>query len=250
MSKHTNIVENLISEEVKRFNNINGYVDPLNEQFLGLGTRAFQLEQEDDELNLAEPDDTEEETTDEFELAGEEETDDAGDEFELAGEEETTDTGDEIVLGDDIEDEEPTENVEELDVTELVTMTKEAGDKTDSLEQNIETQKGSIDSLMSKIDDLETKLNDMDNIVSSVENLESKIEKYRAPTPQEKLDLRYLDSGPFNQKISDFWDEKQGEMSKQKDKHEYVLTQQEVDNYNDSDIKKSWAYNEDEEENI
>ena len=87
----------------------------------------------------------------------------------------------------------------------------------------------------------------MDKIVSSVNKLEDKIEKYRPQTPQEKLELRYLDSGPFNQKLGDYWEEKTGEMAKQKDKHEYVLTQGEVDDYNESDIKKSWVYDEEDE---
>lgn len=236
MSIRTNIIENLISEEVKRFSNINGYINSLSEQFLGLGGKSFQLEQDEaetDELNLAEP------------VEGDKPKDDEDLDLDLGGEEATIDIDDETEG-----DEESTENVEGLDVTELVTITKETGEKAESLGQNIEAQKGSIDSLMAKIDDLETKLNDMDNIVSSVEKLETKIEKYRIPTPQEKLNLRYLDSGPFTQKISDYWDDKQDEMAKQKDKHEYVLTQQDVDDYSDSEIKKSWVYDEDEEENI
>ena len=226
MSKRSRHLEKLISEELQRFEGINKYIDPIEEQFLGLGGQqaAFQLEEQEGE-------EKEEELTLDF----------GGDDKETPepaeGSEETTDT-------------EEGSNVEELDVTELVTMAKESGEKTETLEKSIGSQKGSIDSLISKLDDLEKKLNDMDSIVSSVQELETKFEKYRPQTQQEKLELRYLDSGPFNQKPADYWEEKTGEMAKQKDKHEYVLTQEEVDDYNDADIKKSWIYdNEDEEEN-
>ena len=37
-------------------------------------------------------------------------------------------------------------------------------------------------------------------------DIEAKIEKYRQKTPQEKLELRSIDSGPFNQKLTDFID--------------------------------------------
>ncbi len=233
MSKRSRHLEKLISEELQRFEGINKYIDPIEEQFLGLGGQqaAFQLgEQEGEEK--------EEELT-----------------LDFGGEEESTESGEEGGLdfgGDDKETPEPAEgseettdteegsNVEELDVTELVTMAKESGEKTETLEKSIGSQKGSIDSLISKLDDLEKKLNDMDSIVSSVQELETKFEKYRPQTQQEKLELRYLDSGPFNQKPADYWEEKTGEMAKQKDKHEYVLTQEEVDDYNDADIKKSW----------
>ena len=46
-----------------------------------------------------------------------------------------------------------------------------------------------------------------------------------------------MDSGPFTEKPHQFWDKKNEEIKKQKGKHEYVLTQDEVDKYNETDIQ-------------
>ena len=79
----------------------------------------------------------------------------------------------------------------------------------------------------------------MDNIVNKLNDLENKIEKYRVKTPEEKLELRSLDSGPFNQKLTDFFDDKQEDMKKT-GKNEYILTQDEVQDYSPLEIKKSF----------
>ena len=54
-----------------------------------------------------------------------------------------------------------------------------------------------------------------------------------------KMELRTLDSYPFNQKLSTFFDDKQDDMEKT-GKHEYVLTSDEVEDINSSDIKGSF----------
>ena len=66
-----------------------------------------------------------------------------------------------------------------------------------------------------------------------------KIEKYREKTPQEKLELRSLDSGPFNQKLSDFFVDKEQEMEKS-GKNEYILTTDEVEDFTPSEIKTTF----------
>ena len=232
MSRRKNI-KSVLSEELQRFNQIGGYVENLHEQFLGFaGGRTELGEQEEEETDTPEGgeddlglDDTTEETGED--LGGE----DLGGE-DLGGED----------LGGDISD-----NTKEIDVTDIVTMTKETGEKAEELEGTIGKQKDSIDSLISKLDDLENKLNGMDKVMSSINQLEDKIEEYRPQTPEEKLELRYLDSGPFNQSPKKYWEEKKGDLKKQKDKHEYVLTSDEIDDINDSDIKNSWVYSPEEE---
>ena len=253
------LIENLIAEEFKRFNNINTYVKNLDEQFIGLAANdhPFQLGEQDETPPDEDVDPLAgagDEASDPLAGAGEEAIDPLGGVGEgdvdplgaegdidpLAASEEGGE-----VLTPPVEDE---AGKEELDVTDIVTMTKETGEKAENLEKSINTQQSSVDALISKLDDLETKLGDMDKIVASIDELEGKFEKYRPQTPVEKLELRYLDSGPFNQKPSDYWEEKTGELEKQKDKHEYVLTQGEVENYNDSDIKQSWTYEDDNDE--
>lgn len=118
---------------------------------------------------------------------------------------------------------------EELDITDLVDSQK-----------NIETkQEEYFENLFSQLSNLESKLGEMDSIMNKLNSLENKIEKYREKTPQEKLELRSLDSYPFNQKLSTFFDDKQEDMEKT-GKHEYVLTSDEVEDINSSDIKGSF----------
>ena len=38
--------------------------------------------------------------------------------------------------------------------------------------------------------------------------LKAKIEKYKPKSPEQKLELRSLDSYPYNQKLTDFFDDK------------------------------------------
>jgi hypothetical protein len=79
----------------------------------------------------------------------------------------------------------------------------------------------------------------MDSIMNKLNSLESKIEKYREKTPEEKLELRSYDSYPFNQKLSQFFDDKKDEMEKT-GKNDYVLTPDEVTDINVNDIKTSF----------
>jgi len=133
---------------------------------------------------------------------------------------------------------------------------KEKGDKkeleiTDLVksQQNVEKkQEEYFDNLFKHLEDLESKLGNMDSIVSKLNDLEAKVEKYRPKTPEEKLELRSLDSGQFNQKLSQFFDDKQDEMEKT-GKNDYVLTSDEVEGYSPNEIKKSFRNFDDENEN-
>jgi hypothetical protein len=121
------------------------------------------------------------------------------------------------------------EGSEELDITDLVDSQK-----------NIETkQEEYFNNLFSQLNDLQSKLGEMDMIMNKLNNLENKIEKYREKTPQEKLELRTYDSYPFNQKLSQFFDDKQDELEKT-GKNEYVLTSDEVEDININNIKNSF----------
>jgi pyruvate/2-oxoglutarate dehydrogenase complex dihydrolipoamide acyltransferase (E2) component len=93
---------------------------------------------------------------------------------------------------------------------------------------------------------LEEKLSAMDQLVSKIDNLETNIEKMRPKTSQEKLELRSLDSGPFNQKLSDFFTDKQEDF--EKTGKEYVLTTDDVEQYSGNQIKDSFTDYEDNEE--
>ena len=133
------------------------------------------------------------------------------------------------------DEKEKKEDVEEVDITDLVKSQKNVEKK----------QEDYFDNLFKHLDDLEGKLSVMDTMVQKLNDLEQKVEKMRPKTPEEKLQLRSLDSGPFNQKLSDFFEDKQEEFEKT-GKNEYILTQDEVADYNPSDIKRSFRNFEDE----
>ena len=118
---------------------------------------------------------------------------------------------------------------EELDITELVDAQKNIQTKQDDYFEN----------LFNQLNTLEQKLGEMDTIMTKLNSLENKIEKYREKTPQEKLELRSYDSYPFNQKLSQFFDDKQDEMEKT-GKNDYVLTSDDVTDINVNDIKNSF----------
>jgi hypothetical protein len=122
------------------------------------------------------------------------------------------------------------EGVEEIDITDLVDSQKTMADKQEEYFNN----------LFDQIKKMEDKLAEMDSLVSKIDGIESKLEKYRPKTPQEKLALRSLDSGPYKQNLADFFDEKKDEMEAT-GKNEYVLTQDDVESFSPSDIEKSFT---------
>ena len=125
----------------------------------------------------------------------------------------------------------------ELEITDLV-----------KSQQNIENkQEEYFNNLFSQLSNLEQKLSDMDQVMTKLNDLETKLEKYRPKTNQEKLELRSLDSGPYNQKLTDFFSDKQQDMEKS-GKNEYVLTTDEVEDYSVDEIKRTFNnYGEEEE---
>ena len=118
---------------------------------------------------------------------------------------------------------------EEIDITDLVTSQQEIQAKQDEF----------MDGIFSKLDDLESKLSHMDQIMDKINSLEAKFDKYREKTPEEKLMLRSLDSYPYNQKLTDFFDDKKGEME-ETGKNEYVLTSDDVENFSPNEVKKTF----------
>jgi len=121
---------------------------------------------------------------------------------------------------------------EELDITELVDSQKNIEQKQDDYFEN----------LFGQLNKLESRLGEMDAIMNKLNALENKIEKYREKTPQEKLELRSYDSYPFNQKLSQFFDDKKEDMEKT-GKNDYVLTPDDVTDINVNDIKSSFQGN-------
>jgi len=139
----------------------------------------------------------------------------------------------------DTKKDEEGEGTEELDITDLVTTQEEIKTKQEEF----------MDSMFSKLNDLETKLNQMDQIMAKINSIENKVEKSRPKSPEEKLMLRSLDSYPYNQKLTDYFEDKKEDFEKQ-GKEEYILTSDEVENYSPNEVKKTFGiFDQDEDEN-
>lgn len=129
----------------------------------------------------------------------------------------------------DVEKIDDKKNKEEIEVTDLV-----KGQK--SVEQK---QEEYFDTLFNHLNDLEQKLGTMDDIINKLNSLETKIEKYRTKTPEEKMELRTLDSGPFNQKLSQYFEDKEEDFEKS-GKEQYIITPDDVESYSPNEIKRSF----------
>jgi len=134
---------------------------------------------------------------------------------------------------------------QDIDVTELVDLTKSIKNDLDNHKNNQDAAVTKMDDLFTKLGDLEQKLSAMDNIVAKIDQLGQEVKEMKPETPQEKLEMRSLDSYPFNQKPNDFFNQKQQEM-KQSGKNEYILTKNDVTNY-PQDIKTTFNPNNNEE---
>ena len=148
-------MDKILLEELKRFGQINEYANSLSTGKIG-GVAGFEFPSRIKELG------EQEEEPEADELPGGEEpegdapdeevvdidAEEGGDDLDLGGEEEEV----------DIESEDTDSGTEEIDVTDLVTMAKDAESKAGEVVDSIEGQSGKIDSLVSKLDDLESKL--------------------------------------------------------------------------------------------
>ena len=130
-------------------------------------------------------------------------------------------------------------DVEEIDITDLVTMTQNIKNQLDDKQNESDAVMSKMDAVFSKLDDLEVKLSQMDNVIAKIDGLESKVETMKEPTPQERLEMRSLDSYPFNQKPSEFFSQKELDM-KASGKNEYIITKQDVEDYNDKEMRDSF----------
>jgi hypothetical protein len=140
----------------------------------------------------------------------------------------------------------PESDTQELDITDLVDMTKSIKKDLESHTQDNSSVMNKMDDVFTKLNDLELKLGEMNQVISKIDELGAKIEQMKPETPVEKLEMRSLDSYPFNQNPKEFFNHKQDEMRKT-GKNEYVLTKDDVTNY-DSQINKSFNPQEEEDE--
>ena len=248
-------LEKKILDEIARFNQIGYNSHNLEEQLVGGTNMGSGFEQaQGNSPRLEKFMNRQQEMSEQEEIdaeAGEEELEIPADPEaaidELPAEEGGEDTenvegGEDLEMEDEIsmEDDVDTGTGTEVEVTDLV-------QSQEKIEKSVEDNKTSLDnnnekltSLLDKLGDLETQLSGMDDILKQINNLEDKIEKYRPKTSTEKMELRKKhDSGPYNKTLEDFWTDEQDKF-KEQGKVDYVLTKDEVEDYNNADIKQSF----------
>jgi len=230
-------VKDLLSEEIKRFQQISEYDFYVPENY---HEDDLIIDEDDEEMggDMGEP-----EGDSEMGLDG-----DASAEPEMDAEPEgdvemgiDPEASAEPEMGGDMSGEEEVE----IDITQLVQGTEDAKMMAQQSNQKIDT-------LTAQLNDITNKLTNMDSISNKIEGLSAEMEK-RLPTDQEKLEMRSLDSYPYSQKLTDYWFDKEGaydvigNKEEQKPK-EYVLTKDDVDSgYNDGSIKNTFNSDDDNE---
>jgi hypothetical protein len=130
-----------------------------------------------------------------------------------------------------------TEPTEELDVTEFIKKSEELNNRVDQ----------QVKAMTDQVTNLTNKLQSMDSLINKIQQVEDEINSMKPQKPIETLKLRSLDSYPYNQGIDDYWKQKEIEIEKLrdtnrvtgKDKKEYVLTTDDVNNFSDIDIRNS-----------
>lgn len=216
-----------------------------------------------DDTDYAEGDEEETEETEETEGGDNPDFDFGGEETEGAeegagfgdeegGEEEDTDdlgTADEFSAADDIESEEESD-VEEIDVTDIVKRADDAKGYAEKAVSAAEEGKNMISDLMTKFEALQQSLSKIDTVATELNTIKKDIQSQK---PKEKLELRSLDSYPFNVKLTDYWNDEKLKAnyeitsgtpdaeSKDGEVKVWKLDPNEAKDYSNVDIKKSFV---------
>ena len=136
-------------------------------------------------------------------------------------------------------------DTEEIDITDLVNMTKNIKNDLENNKTDNASVIGKMDDVFTKLGDLEQKLAQMDAVMAKIDELGAKVEASKPKTGVEKLEMRSLDSYPFNEKPQEFFANKQSEM-RASGKNEYILTKSDVENYSQDEIEKTFNPSQDE----
>jgi len=246
-----------LNESLQRYRELLGYDpkkggDSLNEirgRHSYLADNTDYADEEETEEEGTEGEETEEGGDNpDFDFGGEE----GGDEGEETEGEETDEfgTADEFSAADELEGEDEEADVEEIDVTDIVKKSEDAKSYSEKAVKAAEEGKSMITDLMSKFDALQNSLSKIDTVANELNTIKKDIQSQK---PKEKLELRSLDSYPFNVKLTDYWNDE-----KLKDNYEissgtpdgesqdgqvkvWKLDPNEAKDFSNVDIKKSFV---------
>ena len=145
------------------------------------------------------------------------------------------------------------EEDEVIDVDDITNAQEETNDKVNKVGRNLGKVDDKIVQLLQAIDKMETMIN---NNNAEIENFKQEFEK-RNPTPTEKLNLRSLDSYPFNVNPKEYWENKgianhgtsnQYQAYSDNEKpttDEYEITNYDIDNFDERKIADSFHIDDD-----
>jgi len=201
-------LDNILSEEIKRFNNIMSYQDRLYE---GHHYKFYEAEEEVAPVDAA----PEEAPVD----AGLDTTGEVAPEVEAAPEGDV-----------------------EVDVTELVNSTKEMAAKADDIVQKIANSSQKIEDIINKVNSVEQGLQKMDSLVQQMDALTKQVELMRPPTEEERRKVLAKDSYPFSVTQDEYMSgnapKTQTDLENRPDK--LSMMDNLMNNYNEADIKNSF----------
>lgn len=135
------------------------------------------------------------------------------------------------------------EDEEVIDVDELTDAQEEVNDKVNSVGQELGNVDKRIESLLKAIDSMEHMISSNN---SQIVDLKKEFEK-RNPTQTEKLNLRSLDSYPYNIRPTDYWNNKGADSNysayfnnDESPTEEYKITNNDVDDFSEREMADSF----------
>jgi hypothetical protein len=229
-------LDNILSEEIKRFNKIMSYQDRLNE-----GHHYKFYEAEEDAPVEAAPEEAPVDAG--VDTTGEEAPMDPG--MDTTAPEEAPVGDADPALGGEVAPEEAPAAPEgdvEVDVTELVNSTKDMAAKADDIVQKIANSSEKIEAIINKVNNVEQNLQKMDALVQKMDALTKQVELMRPPTEEERRKVLAKDSYPFSVTQDEYMSgnapKTQTDLENRPDK--LSMMDSLMNNYNEADIKNSF----------
>ena len=156
-------------------------------------------------------------------------------------------------MGEDPMGGEPRDEDEVIDVDDLTKAQEKVNDKVNSVGRDLGKVDSRIEKLIGAIEGLEAMF-DKNN--QEISDLKKEFEK-RNPTQTEKLNLRSLDSYPFKVRPTDYWRDKAENSNysayadnSEPTTQEYVITNNDIDDFTEREIADSFSLDDDIEQNI
>lgn len=130
-----------------------------------------------------------------------------------------------------------------IDVDDLTNAQERVNTKVNTVGKNLGKVDDKIQSLIDSLNNIERMINKQN---SEIETLKNEFD-HRNPLPTERLNLRSLDSYPFNIKPTDYWADKGANSNysaygdnDESTTEEYEITNNDVDNFDEREMEKSF----------